>query len=321
MILMISIGLFLLVSAGAIWAFQPYSMTDPRPQIAVFLVTATSTTTSTPTSTATPTITPTITPTATSMPAPTIYLTPPTPTPMPTPDSLDREFLIPVLMYHYISTPPADADIYRIDLSIVPDTFREQMEWLSRNGYNTITFYDLIYALSIGWPPLPPKPIILTFDDGYVDNYENAFPILRDNGLTGTFFILTDVTDRSQPGYMTWNMLKEMANAGMDIEVHGREHIEYSGRDYDWLIYHLLGPQQTIEANLGYLPRFIAYPSGRYDNFTMVVAQELGYWGGISTVNGAVHTRDLLFELRRIRITEEWDISTFSTVISANTTN
>ncbi|GAB4471096.1 MAG: hypothetical protein Kow00124_07890 [Anaerolineae bacterium] len=219
-------------------------------------------------------------------------------------------------MYHYISVPPADADIYRRDLSVTPDNFRAQMQWLKDNGYQTISLYDLVYALSIGWPPLPPKPIILTFDDGYVDNYEQAFPILRELGFTGTFFILTDVTDRAQPGYMTWDMLKEMSHAGMGVEVHGREHIEYSDRDYDWLVFHLLGPQQTIEANLGYTPRFIAYPSGRYDALTIQVARQFEYWGGLTTINGALHTRENLYEMRRVRIRGDWPLSTFTAVVA-----
>lgn len=271
-----------------------------------------------------PTATSLLTVTATASPSPTFTMQPPvtaTATPLPTPDGLERSFIIPVLMYHYISTPPEEADIYRVNLSVTPDTFAAQMEWLSVNGYTTITFYELIYALSIGWPPLPEKPVILTFDDGYVDNYENAYPILKKHGLKGVFFILTDVTDRGQDGYMTWEMLKEMSANGMGIEVHGREHIEYSGRDYDWLIYHLLGPQQTIEANLGYIPRFIAYPSGAYDAFTIEVAKELGFWGGISIINGTEHKQEEVFEIRRIRVTEEWSIETFDTIITANTTN
>jgi peptidoglycan/xylan/chitin deacetylase (PgdA/CDA1 family) len=221
-------------------------------------------------------------------------------------------------MYHYISVPPAGADIYRNDLSVTPDNFRQQMEWLKANGYETISLYDLIYALNIGWPHLPDKPIILTFDDGYQDNYENAFPILRDLGFTGTFFILTDVTDRSEPGYMTWPMLKEMSEAGLNIEVHGREHLEMSDRDQSWLVYHLLGPAQTIEANLGYEPRFIAYPSGKYDSLTISVAQEEGYWGAVTTKNGTHQTKVQPYELERLRIRGDWSLDTFVAVVTGS---
>jgi len=317
------VGLVLLCSVAGAYAFTPYSTLDQRPRVVALLQTATYTPTSTytPTVTLTPTstLTPSATPIPTDTPIPTPTFTPsptPTPTPLPTPDSRDREFYIPILMYHYISVPPEDADVYRKDLSVSPQSFREQMQWLKDSGYTTISLYDLIYALNIGWPPLPNRPIIITFDDGYVDNYENAFPVLRELGFTGSFFILTDVTDRAQPGYMTWDMLKEMHAAGMDIEVHGREHIDYSGRDYDWLVYHLLGPLQTIEANLGERPRFLAYTSGRYDELVIQVAQEFEYWGGLTTINGSLQTKAAPFEMPRIRIRGDWPLSTFTTVVA-----
>jgi peptidoglycan/xylan/chitin deacetylase (PgdA/CDA1 family) len=219
-------------------------------------------------------------------------------------------------MYHYISVPPQDADVYRQDLSITPDRFRQQMKWLSDHGYEPITLDHLMYALNIGNPSLPDKPVILTFDDGYVDNYENAFPVLQEFGFTGTFFILTDVTDREQPGYMSWEMLEEMSQAGMQIEVHGREHIELIDRDREFLRYHLLGPLQTIEATLGERPHFISYPSGRYDETVISVAEELGYWGAVTTIHGTTQDKDMPFELQRLRIRGSWSLDTFAAVVT-----
>lgn len=317
-------GLLVCLALGLV-AFMPASPIDQRPLVIAAFITATPTNTLTPTSTHTATASPTASDTPTITHTPTETLTPSitptgtptnTPTPMPTPDGRDRDFWIPILMYHYVSVPPDDADVYRKDLSVSPQAFREQLEWLKASGYQTISLYHLIYALNIGWPKLPERPIILTFDDGYADNYENAFPILKELGFTATFFVLTDVTDRSQPGYMTWDMLKEMSQAGMSIEVHGREHVEMAGRDHDWLVFHLLGPAQTIEANLGYQPRFVAYPSGKYDATTIQTAHELGYWGGITTINGAHHTKSSPFEIQRVRVRGDWNLNTFTTIIT-----
>lgn len=313
-------GLLLFCAAGGLLAFSPADSTDPRPRLIAALITATPTLT--PSATPTPIPTATIVPTNTTIPTATLIPTEtPTPTPthtatpLPTPDSRDREFLVPILMYHYISVPPADADVYRLDLSVTPDHFRQQMQWLKDNGYQPISLYHLIYALNIGWPPLPARPIILTFDDGYRDNYENAFPILKEMGFTGTFFVLTDTTDRQESNYMTWDMLREMVAAGMSVELHGREHVEYAGRDYDWLVFNLLGPAQTIEAELGYKPRFVAYVSGKYDALTMQVAHEAGFWAAVTTQHGALHDKDDLFELTRVRIRGEWGLAQFSAVI------
>jgi peptidoglycan/xylan/chitin deacetylase (PgdA/CDA1 family) len=327
----VAIGAIVTCGALGLMAFMPANEVDQRPFLIAALFTATPSATLTPSATETPiwtqtpSETPTITLTPTGTQTPTVTLTPSitptetptnTPTPLPTPDGRDREFYIPILMYHYVSVPPEGADIYRQDLSVTPEHFREQMEWLKASGYEAVSLYHLIYALNIGWPPLPDRPIILTFDDGYVDNYQNAFPILKEVGYTATFFVLTDVTDRSEPGYMTWDMLKEMSRAGMGIEVHGREHVEMIGRDRDWLLFHLLGPAQTIEANLGYQPRFVAYPSGQYDELVMTTAHELGYWGGITTVNGMHHTKENLFEIQRLRVRGEWDLAHFVAVVT-----
>jgi peptidoglycan/xylan/chitin deacetylase (PgdA/CDA1 family) len=277
--------------------------------------TVTLTLTAAPTHTATPQPTDTTTPPPTALLTPTPLPPTSTPTPLPTPDSQPREFYIPILMYHYVSVPPADADVYRVDLSVTPGSFRDQMAWLRDNGYTTISLYDLIYALNIGWPPLPDKPVVLTFDDGYVDNYENAFPILREFGHTATFFVLTDVTERAQPGYMTWDMLREMHEAGMDIEVHGREHLSMAGQGHDWLVYHLLGPAEAIEVRLGYRPRFLAYPSGQYDQDVIFTARQIGYWGAVTTVHGMQQNKQRSFELERLRIRGSYSLPVFAALV------
>jgi hypothetical protein len=134
-------------------------------------LTATATATSTPTAapTNTPTQTPTFVPTLTPTRAH---------TPIPTRDSNTRAVRVPILMYHYVSNPPSDADKYRLDLSVTPANFAAQMDYLAREGYYPIRVPDLGDYLLNG-TPLPSKPIAITFDDGYRDNYENAFPVLK----------------------------------------------------------------------------------------------------------------------------------------------
>lgn len=313
------IAFFVIAALTGIYAF----MLAPDPSDTLLgLMAPSSTATLTPTLTMTASPSPTATYAPTMVASPTVMLnaTPQpstnTPTPLPTPDTAERERYVPILMYHYISTPPEDADRYRLDLSVTPEDFYKQMSWLSENGYTTISLYDLLYSLSIGWPPLPDNPVIITFDDGYVDNYDNAFPILQEFGFTSTFFILTDVTERQEPGYMTWDMLSEMNDAGMSIEVHGREHLSFEGRPYDWLVYHLLGPAEAIEYYLGYKPRFMAYPSGSYDADTINIVHQAGYWGAVTTQHGAVHSSQSPFELQRLRVRGDWSLSTFSAVVS-----
>ena len=125
-----------------------------------------------PTSSATPTPQPAAT--YTNTPSPTASPTLTATTRGPTPDGTARKVRVPILMYHYISDPPADADIYRKDLSLPPSRFESHLKYLKDNGYQTITLDELLDFLTTG-KPLPEKPVILTFDDGYADNYANAF--------------------------------------------------------------------------------------------------------------------------------------------------
>lgn len=240
---------------------------------------------------------PTVTPTA-AEPTPL-----PTPTPFaePTPDGVERTARVPILMYHYISTPPADADIYRVDLSTQPEQFAAHLDRLLAEGYTTISLHQLLAHLVQG-APLPDKPVVITFDDGYRDNFENAFPLLRARAMTATFFVVTDFIDEERPLYLTWEMAREMLAAGMSIESHGRNHATLEGQDDDYLVWQALGSLETLQHELGVRPRFISFPAGDYDQRTIDLFHSANYWGGVTTNQGAQQSSARPFEMERIRI-------------------
>jgi peptidoglycan/xylan/chitin deacetylase (PgdA/CDA1 family) len=208
---------------------------------------------------------------------------------------------VPILMYHHIAVPPPDADAIRLDLSVPPANFEVQLRYLAEAGYESISLRDLLYHLTIG-QPLPPKPIILTFDDGYVDNYANAFPLLKKHGFTATFFIITDFVDWGYEEYMTWDQLREMAEEGMEIESHSRDHPDLRGKPLDYLIWQILGPKEAIEAHTGHTVRFFSYPSGMYEEEVVKVLQSAHYWGAVAITQGADQSSEQPFEFQRIRV-------------------
>jgi peptidoglycan/xylan/chitin deacetylase (PgdA/CDA1 family) len=227
--------------------------------------------------------------------------TPPMPLFLPTPDGQSRSARVPILMYHYLSVPPSDANIYRQDLSVTPALFAAHLDGMRSAGYTTISLYQLLDHLQVG-APLPEKPVIITFDDGYRDNYENGFPLLQERGMVATFFVVTDFVDEQRPPYMTWDMLREMHAAGMSIESHGRNHASLKNRDVDYLVWQALGSLETIEFELGVRPRFAAYPAGEFDQLTIELFQSANYWAAVTTIQGSTHSNDKLFELRRVRM-------------------
>lgn len=302
----------LLVPTGAlvaVVALLAIGLSTPVPVTAEPTSTVTPTTdkatlippTSTPLPTATPTPSPTPTPVPTPTPSPT-----PTPTPLPLPDSAE----VPILMYHYVEEPPPGADRFRRDLTVRPEALEAQLQYLAEAGYHTITLADLYLYLTQG-QPLPEKPIILTFDDGYRNAYTIVFPFLQKYGLVGTFFVLATPAHVGDPNYLDWAMMKEMADAGMEVQGHGRDHVDLRGRSYEFLVYQILGIKEAVEYHTGHPVRFFCYPSGEYDRNTVAVVRSAGYWGAVTTQHGRVHTREDLFTLHRIRIRGSDTLDTF----------
>jgi peptidoglycan/xylan/chitin deacetylase (PgdA/CDA1 family) len=204
-------------------------------------------------------------------------------------------------MYHHVGDPPPGADAIRLDLSVPSKDFREQLRYLKQEGYETITLNDLALYLTVG-KPLPAKPIILTFDDGYNDAYTNAFRLLRRFSFGGTFFLISAPIDAKNPDYLSWDQVKEMHDAGMKFEPHSYDHPDMRNRGFQFLVFQILAPKEAIEARTGETCRFYAYPSGRYDQFVIDVLRSAYFWGGVLTEQGATHTTNGLFTLQRVRV-------------------
>ncbi|MCO5184366.1 MAG: polysaccharide deacetylase family protein [Anaerolineae bacterium] len=289
---------------------------------AISTSTATATLTPLPAATDTPTVAPTTTPlppattppTATRLPVTTnagnVTATPTTVPiadlltvlPRPTPrNNISDTVRVPILMYHYLSTPPADADKYRLDLSVTPANFAQQMQYLADNGYTPLDLYDLALVITQK-QDLPEKPVIITFDDGYRDNYENAFPILQQHGFKATFFVITGPIDQGAEQYMTWEMVEQMSQAGMRIESHTVTHPQLAGMERDDQYFQIQSSQQTIADHIGYTPRFLCYPGGFYDETTIDVLRELDMWGAVTTQGGQWHSFDGRYEWPRMRM-------------------
>lgn len=278
--------------------------------------------TATPTHTPTPTNTPTpsATPTATITPNPAWTATPsPTAPPLPTPQDGSNSTItvtVPILMYHYISVPPEGADAYRLDLSVSPDNFRAQMQYLADKGHTPVDFYTLSRIIT-NHEPLPPKPVILTFDDGYLDNYQNAYPILQAFGFVGTFFIPTEFIDTNREGYMTWAMIEEMAANGHRFEPHSRTHPDLRARSNEYLIWEILGPQETLAAHIGYTPRYFSYPSGRYDDNVLAMVQRLAFWGAVTTFRGDQLGYENRYVWPRLRVRNNTPLAEFADLVNS----
>lgn len=209
---------------------------------------------------------------------------------------------VPVLMYHYIGeVPAAEAnDKLARDLRVPPSLFAQHLVRLREEGYHTISAPQLWTALR-GGAPLPAKPILLTFDDGYADAFTNAFPLLREQGFSGTFFITVNLVGR--PGYLTWDQVKAMSDAGMDVQSHAMDHVSMARRVGGALASQLADSRRILSERLGKDVRFFAYPAGEYSDAAIAAVAAAGYDAAFLKGGGALQSAEWAYTLRRSRVT------------------
>lgn len=204
---------------------------------------------------------------------------------------------VPVLMYHsleYVSSEPNN------DLRVPKEKFREQMKFLKDNGYNTLTMEEL-YEFFKDNKPIPEKSVVLTFDDGYLDNYTNGLPVLKEFGLKATVFVVTDWVGTNN-SYMTLEQLKEMDANGFDVQSHTLAHKELDKLTYEQQLKTLKESKEFIEKNLNKKVTTICYPYGRYNSNTIKAAQEAGYVIGLKMVGGIANKSNGMFTINRIYV-------------------
>ena len=213
---------------------------------------------------------------------------------------------VPVLMYHYISPVPREEIGNKLShsLRLSPHLFAQQLDYLLEQGYHTVTTPQLWAAIS-GAARLPAKPIVLTFDDGYDDAYTNAFPLLKERGLVGTFFVTVNLV--GQPGYMSWDQVRSLANSGMDVQSHAMDHISMAKLTGGALFAQLAESRRILSERTGTDVRFFAYPVGEFNGATRAVAASVGYYAAFAKDGGARQSKDWAYALRRTRITGTLD--------------
>lgn len=216
---------------------------------------------------------------------------------------------VPILMYHYIGNNPDPKDRARDSLSVTPDRFHAQMQYLKDNGYNTISL-DTMYAALKKITPLPDKPVILTFDDGYVDFYYNAYPLLRAMGFSATVFIPTGLV--GDKPYLNWQQIKEMHSSGMvNFGAHTVSHAHLPALPADEAFKELTDSKKRLQDELGAPINFMAYPSGSSSNFIIELTKRAGYVGAVSTWPGTIQSEGTIYSMPRMRVSGFIDLKDF----------
>lgn len=226
---------------------------------------------------------------------------------------------VPVFMYHHVNPNAGDL------VTVTPEVFEGQMRYLRDGGYRAITPDDLVAHLRGG--AVPKRSVVITFDDGWLDNYRFAFPVLKKYAIRATIFLVTDRVDGASPGgsesessvpthreskelvrageqrrvVLQWDHVREMAAGGLiEFHSHTKTHARCDILSAEGLAGELRGSKEAIEERTGRPCRYISWPHGRTSVEAVETAKQVGYHAAFTTKPGVVEPGADPFGIRRI---------------------
>lgn len=210
-------------------------------------------------------------------------------------------YVVPVMMYHSI-----DANDAATKLSVKPASFARQMEFLQKGHYNAVGL-DKVALYIEKKEKTPLKTVAVTFDDGFENNYKDAFPALKKYNIPATIFVIVDRI--GQPGYLDWKELKEMSDSGVvTIGSHTMSHRFLTSLDAEGIMRELKGSKDALERGLGKKVEYLCYPMGRHSDLIKRMAKESGYLCAVTTGNCKdTPSNHDIYAIRRVRVSRTSD--------------
>lgn len=225
---------------------------------------------------------------------------------------------IPILMYHKIN-PSWKAG--GLGLRVSPKDFEQQLQYLKEHNYNSITLAQLADHYEFD-TPLPNHPIVLTFDDGYLDNYTYAFPLLKKYQFIGTIFLVSDlvgktnhwdeVMGRPSNALMKWPQIREMEKYGIEFGAHTVTHPHLGRIPVDQARREIVQSKIKLEKQLRHPVETFCYPYGSYNPRIVQIVSETGFKAATTVKLGRTTSTDNLFKLNRIRVTGRYSLTQFA---------
>jgi peptidoglycan/xylan/chitin deacetylase (PgdA/CDA1 family) len=207
---------------------------------------------------------------------------------------------MPILMYHYVRTPPSMlTDLVGYKLSVSPDDFAAQMDWLAVNRYHPVDFND-VRSYFAGTAPLPSKPVVITFDDGYTDLYTAAFPILFAHRFKAVAYIVSSFVGQSR--YVSKDQILEMDRGGIQIASHTVDHPNLARSSLGSTMFQLVESKRWLEQLVGHSVVDFAYPSGRASTQVVSALGAAGYDTAVTEQVSLTHSRYDRFMWTRVRV-------------------
>jgi len=214
------------------------------------------------------------------------------------------QVIVPILLYHHIGYSLRGDDVYYVS----PDTFDQQLNLLYQWGYKTISVELLVKAINEG-AELPPKPILLTFDDGSETIYENALPKMQRYNFTGVSYIVYNYVGIRN--YMNADQIRALYAAGWEIGSHSLSHRDLTARP-ERQMDEIVESRRRLESLLGIPVLSFAYPFGAYDSDSLHYVHEAGYIAAMGLGNESLQANKNLFYLSRQAVKGSEDLRAFA---------
>lgn len=236
-----------------------------------------------------------------------------------------KKYEVPVIMYHRVINNAENEGVY--GTYIYEDMFKKHLQYLKDKNYTVITFKDLD---KIGWRnrfEKDRKYIILTFDDGYKDNYDLAFPILKEFNFKATIFLMGSLTynewDVKAGGerkfsLMSVEMIKEMQDYGIEFGAHTFNHPKINTLSNEEIEHQIVDVKKPLEEKIGKEIITFAYPYGILNDYAKEMAKKAGYTFALATDSGSVCLSDDLYQIRRIAIFPNTNLFSFKRKVAGN---
>jgi peptidoglycan/xylan/chitin deacetylase (PgdA/CDA1 family) len=204
-------------------------------------------------------------------------------------------------MYHRVGHVEASTPAITRALTVSPKAFADEVHWIVANGFHAITQQQLFRALEFG-APLPAKPVMITFDDGYRDVLWNAAPVLARLHVPATAYVITGRISGPDPSFLTWPELGELERLGIEIGSHTVHHVELPGLWPAAALDELLVSRRELERHLRHPVEWFAYPAGAVDAAVLPLVHRAGYLLAVTTRPGSYQSARDPFELHRYEV-------------------
>jgi peptidoglycan/xylan/chitin deacetylase (PgdA/CDA1 family) len=224
---------------------------------------------------------------------------------------------VPILMYHSIAAAPNDATR---ELSVGPEAFAEQMALLGDQGFTPVD----TAALAASWRsggPLPERPVLITFDDGYEGVHRHGLPVLAKHGFASTLFVSTGWikgaydTGGGLDAMLSWAQVRELAAEQVEIGGHSHTHPQLDQLSDDALRFEVLRCKEIIADELGTRPASFAYPYGYSSRRVRQVVRETGFAQSLAVGNGLARRRQGPYALQRVTVRRNTGIEEFERLV------